>query len=97
MYEGDRFHSVNELHQIWPGPVNSSNHLRMPVPHGGQGPGAFWRATYAREQGARELNHKRLAKDFEVKGSRSHVKNGPTEDGGIVGDNDLSVGGTVKV
>jgi hypothetical protein len=56
-------------------------------------------ATYAREQGARELNHKRLVEDFNVKGSWAHVKNGPmyAEDGGIVGDDDLSVGGTVKI
>jgi hypothetical protein len=40
----------------------------MPVPHGGQGLDIRRRATYAKEQGARELNRKRLAEDFEVKG-----------------------------
>jgi hypothetical protein len=71
----------------------------MSVPHGGQGPDICRRATYAREQGAWELNRKRLAEDFEVKGSRAHVKNGPmyAEDGGIVGDDNLSVRGTIKV
>jgi hypothetical protein len=34
-----------------------------------------------------------------IKGSWAHVKNGPmyAEDGGIVGDDDLSVGGTVEI